>query len=139
MEIMLSEDLAGCRVEMWFELSLSTGETGSEVAGYFTDKDLATEKGRGKGFFGADGYVEPVFVLTRDGKTGYLIGKEIRLDDEAKTIESVRERALKKLTAEEIRILGLDKERCGESVKSINTGQKCSCGFEECPHCGDEY
>ncbi|MDD2757981.1 MAG: hypothetical protein PHD72_01220 [Patescibacteria group bacterium] len=107
---LLKEGLAGWRVETWYMLQLSDNEMGNSwnIGGYFSDKDLATAEGRGRAWYGRDGNVVEVSVLTKDGKTGYVLNNTpVELSDQ----EAIRAEAVKKalslLTPEQQRLLGL--------------------------------
>jgi hypothetical protein len=106
---LVGQSLSGYRIELWYVLFLSTGETSGQVAGYFTDRDLATAQGRGQGWYGRDGSVDGVYVLTQDGKTGYLvkIDKPVHLSEQESLANEAKRKALEKLTPEEQRLLGL--------------------------------
>ncbi len=84
MRKLVGQDLVGWRIEIWYELRLSVDERGGgKVGGYFTDKTLALAAGKGEGWYGSDGTVSQVLVLTRDNKTGYLVkGDQISLSDQ---------------------------------------------------------
>lgn len=105
----IGKDLAGWRVETWYEQRLSIDEYGKyEVAGYFTDKDLASASGKGKAWYGSDGTVAEVLVLTKDGTTGYIIkGDKIILSEQDAIRAGAIEKAKSKLTAEEKKLLGI--------------------------------
>jgi hypothetical protein len=47
-----------------------------------------------------------VIILT-DGRAAYFMGEVAAIADEASVLESIRKKALSKLTAEEIQVLGL--------------------------------
>lgn len=107
---LIGEDLQGWRVETWFELRLSTDENGRyEVGGYFKDKDLASATGKGKGWYGDDGKMEEVLVLTNDGAFGFVVGSDrVFLSDQDALKARAVEKARAKLTPEERKLLGLD-------------------------------
>lgn len=110
MRQMTGKDLAGWRVEKWFQLNLSTDDRGGyDVAGYFTDKDLASATGKGKAWYGGDGTVEEVLVLTDDGKSGYIVSANpIALNDQEELRKVAIAKAKGKLTAEDKKLLGLE-------------------------------
>jgi len=107
---MTGKDLAGWRVEIWYELCLAKDERGGyDVAGYFTDKDLASATGRGKAWYGGNGTVEEVLVLTDDGKSGYIVNANpIALSEQEELRKVAIAEAKRKLTAEERRLLGIE-------------------------------
>ncbi len=107
---LVGESLRGWRVETWFELRLSTDERGGfEIGGYFKDKDLASATGKGKGWYGGDGKVEEVLVLTNDGATGFLVrDDQIKLSDQDALKATAVEKAKTKLTPEERKLLGIE-------------------------------
>jgi hypothetical protein len=107
---LIGEDLRNWRVETWFELRLSTDENGGyEVAGYFRDKDLANATGKGKSWYGGDGKVEEVLVLTNDGAFGFVVGDDrIYLSDQNALKATAVEKAKAKLTPEERKLLGIE-------------------------------
>lgn len=107
---LVGQQLGHYSIQLWYELFLPTGETGGKVAGYFTDRDLATAEGRGKGWFGQDGSVREVYVLTKDGKTGYLLNHDqaVVLSNQETLEEEAKRKALEKLSPEERRLLKLE-------------------------------
>ncbi len=111
MEELIGKSLEEYRIETWFELRLATGETGHRVAGYFTDSHLAAASGKGKGWYGSSGSVEKALVLTKDGKTGFLVGHSpvagIKLSDEASLRDAATAHARSKLSEHELVLLGL--------------------------------
>ena len=111
MRDLVGKDLAGWHVEVWFELRLSTNESGGyEVGGYFKDKDLATVTSKGKGWYGGDGEVVEVFVLTLGGLAGFIVKSDppINLSKEDDFRTMVIQRAKDKLTPEERKLLGIE-------------------------------
>ncbi len=112
MQEIIGKDLAGWRIELWYELRLSQDEIGGkyEVAGYFNDKNLASASGKGKAWYGADGYVVEVSALTKDGVSGYLVANnpKITLSDEETIMAEAITKAKGKLTIEERRLLKLE-------------------------------
>lgn len=106
---LIGQDLAGWRVEIWYELRLSFDDVGGyTVAGYFTDKVLAGASGKGQAWYGNDGTVAEVPVLTKDSITGFIVKEEsIKLGEQ----ESIRAKAItkakSKLTPEEQKLLGI--------------------------------
>lgn len=105
---LVGKDLRGWRLERWYEVRLSGNERGTEetIGGYFAERGLATIAGKGKAWFGGDGTVVEVLVLTKDGVTGYLVsGEEVSLN------KSLKDKAIadakKKLTPEERGLLGV--------------------------------
>lgn len=109
MKELIGKDLSGWRLEIWYELRLSYDEYGkSKVNGYFSDKSLATASGKGKGFYGCDGTVADVVILTCDGKTGYMaIDHQILLSDQENARAEAIKAAKAKLTAEQLHLLGV--------------------------------
>lgn len=109
MKEFINKDLAGWRVETWYEQRLSIDEYGKyKVAGYFTDEDLASASGKGKACYGGDGTVDEVLVLTNNGTTGYIIkGEQIMLSEQDAIRTEAIEKAKSKLTAEEKKLLGI--------------------------------
>lgn len=109
MEKLIGKDLVGWQVAIWYELRLSKDEYGKyDVAGYFTDKDLASASGNGKAWYGGNGEVVEVFVLTKDGTTGFIIKTDqIMLSEQEAIRAEAIEKAKKKLTAEEKKLLGI--------------------------------
>lgn len=97
------------RVEIWFELRLSTNEKGEyEDAGYYLDRELAEMHGRGKGWYNSDGKVVEVQVLTSDGKSGYVISmKPVDLTLETKAKKEVMDSIKEKLSPEERKYIGM--------------------------------
>lgn len=99
--------LDGWCIAEWYKLSASTSERGdNRLIGYYTDKHAAIEAGRGKGFY-CDGEVSSVFVLTHDGKTGFLVdAKQASLmTDQDQLHEAAIQRALDKLSPGERELL----------------------------------
>jgi len=72
---LIGQNLTNWRIEKWYELRFSPIGSGrqNEITGYFTDENLASAAGKGKAWFGSDGTVKEVLVLTTDGKTGFII------------------------------------------------------------------
>lgn len=110
MQELLGKDLAGWRLETWYELRLTINELGAyEVGGYFTDKNVAIASGRGKAVFGSDGQIVEAHVLTDDGISGFVVANTmiVRDNQEAKKAEVI-ERAKSKLSPEERKLLGIE-------------------------------
>jgi hypothetical protein len=106
----LRDKLHGMTVYLWYELSGTTGEAGTRRhIGYYADKDVATAAGRRKGWSGSDGVIDPVLVISADGKTGFLVNPEqvALMSDEAEQREAAISRALEKLTPEERALLNI--------------------------------
>lgn len=104
----IGQDLSSWRAERWYELRAMTGETGSKVIGYFTDANLAAASGKGEGWYGSDGMVGEVTVLTQDGVIGFILDKEsITLEEDAARRAVAIQKALDKLTPEERELLGI--------------------------------
>lgn len=87
------------------------GERGlGPLLGYFTDKKVAQQVSKGKGWYGGDGYIsEKMAVNTGNGV--YLIEdpKPIDLNNEfAIKKDQLKASALSKLTPDEIRALGIN-------------------------------
>jgi len=81
------------------------------TVGYTFKYDQAIELAKGKGSWGSDGYVERSTFFKRamnDGTFKYYEFKEIFVKDPISE-KQIKEKALAKLTPEEIKILGLDK------------------------------
>ncbi len=110
MKELIGKDLAGWRVETWYELRLSIDEYGKyNVAGYFTDKDLASASGKGKAWYGSDGTVAEVPVLTKDGMSGFIVKDgQIKLSEQDTIRAEAIKKAKSKLTAEEKKLLGIE-------------------------------
>lgn len=109
MQRFIGKDLAGWRVEIWYEQRLSTDEYGGyKVEGYFTDKDLASASGKGKAWYGSDGTVAEVLVLTKDGTTGRIINVgQVKLSEQDVIRAGAIAKAKSKLTDEERKLLGI--------------------------------
>ncbi len=110
MKDLIGKNLADWRLEIWYELRLSTNERGAyDVAGYFTDKNLANSTGKNQAFYGSDGKVAEVLVLTKDGTTGFIVnGEQIKLREQATIRAEAIARAKSKLTAEDKKLLGIE-------------------------------
>lgn len=110
MKELIGKNLTGWRVETWYELRFSIDEYGKyNVAGYFTDKDLASASGKGKAWYGNDGTVAEVPVLTKNGTTGFIIKTDqIMLSEQESIRAEAIEKAKSKLTAEEKKLLGIE-------------------------------
>ncbi len=104
---LVGADLSNWQVVVWYQLSLPTGEVGSRVEGYFTDKDLATAQSKGAGWYGSNGTVTEVYVLTSDDKNGFVLDSRnfASLSDETTLLAAAIDRARAKLTPEELVLL----------------------------------
>ena len=102
-------DLAGWRVEVWYEVPITTDERGEYyVGGYFTDRQLATAQARVSGGYGSDSKVAEVFVLTGNSRTGYILPTDpVRLSEEHEIRAQAVERARARLTRGDRMLLGL--------------------------------
>ena len=110
----LNQDLAGWKIEQWYELRFSTNETrtNAKIGGYFKYREFALEAGKGKGRYREDGWTEEVWVLTDGQGHGHIVGKqEIDLGNEREIEYEARlqvvEKLKKMLTPEEIKLLNL--------------------------------
>ncbi|OQA03220.1 MAG: hypothetical protein BWY68_00800 [bacterium ADurb.Bin400] len=102
----VGQDLSGWRVERWYQLNAPTGETGSKVIGYFKDENLAIAYGKGKGWFNSNATTCGVFVLTKDGRTGFLLNpSNVCLVDEDDCRARVVGEIKAKLSPEEVALL----------------------------------
>ena len=74
---LLGRDLAGWRLEEWTQLWIVPGKLARrEVIGYFTDNTLANLAGKGAGNYRSDAHPSRVVVLTKDGRTGFLLNTD---------------------------------------------------------------
>jgi hypothetical protein len=75
-EQLLSRDLAGYRIERWCALFHWWEELGrghdSSVIGYFSSEEAANNH-PDKPRHGSKAYTQPAYVLTTDGKEGFLL------------------------------------------------------------------
>ena len=118
MKNLVGQDLNGWRVEIWWELRLTTDEYGIhyQIDGYFSNKDVATAEGVGKSWYGGDGTAHEVFVITKDGNNGYVVSSVatksektmVSKEDEERRKQDVITKAKSKLTPEERRLLNLN-------------------------------
>lgn len=104
---LIDQDLAGWKLETWYELRLSVDEYGkTRSGGYFTDKKLALAAGVGKGCWGDDGKVSEVIVLTKNGQDAFRInGSPVTLSDEVVIRAELVAKALEKLSDAEMALL----------------------------------
>ena len=67
-------DISKARIVEWFEVTASDNEYGThpQTVGFYDDRVVAEAAKKGKGFYGADGDVHSVVVLT-DGEHSYVI------------------------------------------------------------------
>lgn len=86
------------------------GERGlGPLLGYFSDKKVAQQVAKGKGWYGGDGYIDQKMALDT-GNGVYLIADEnpIDLDNEfSMRKDELKASALSKLTPDELRALGV--------------------------------
>lgn len=82
-----------------------------EVLGYFTDKCIASEYGKGKGAWGGNCDIaekQAIEITTTSGKAFYLLGKQIDPDLKSKKAdEELKQKTLASLTEDQKRVLGL--------------------------------
>ncbi|OGI25154.1 MAG: hypothetical protein A3J76_03035 [Candidatus Moranbacteria bacterium RBG_13_45_13] len=98
------KDLGGWRVDIWYSIKPKGG-----TDSYFKAPDITAARVKGKIWYGDDGEVEEVAVLTKDGKTGYIvIAKIISLVEDDTIRDKARARAKAKLSPEERRLLKID-------------------------------
>jgi len=105
------KDVKDWRAEVWYQVRTDVNETGAKVhpIGLFKNKQVADVFAIGKGWYGGNGAVFEVDVLTNDGRTGHIVklGELLPLSDEDAETKSLREIALGKLSAPERKLLGL--------------------------------
>ena len=90
------------------ELDQTEGRGGSRKLGYFYSKEDAELAAEGKGVMGSRGRVTAQSYLTLDGVNGYPVDPKSKVDLQTLTESgTVRTRALKKLTVQERKSLGL--------------------------------
>lgn len=85
------------------ELDKTEGKGGRRSLGLFLHRPDAELAAKGRGVWGHDGTVSPAWLVTEDGKTGYLIGmsKPEIVAAAATYGEAVRNRVRAMLTEEE--------------------------------------
>jgi len=106
-------DLAGWHIEEWFEVwgSNSEYENRTRVVGYFKDEQIAHLKKRGQGFWGSNGEVDNVLVLTKDGRIGFVLktpSVTVYLKKEKIIQANATKKAKEKLSVEERMLLGIE-------------------------------
>jgi hypothetical protein len=90
------------------EIDQTEGRGGSRKLGHFYSKEDAELAADGKGVMGSRGRVVAQSYLTLDGITGYPVDPKSKVNLQTLTkAGTVRTRALKKLTVEERKALGL--------------------------------
>jgi hypothetical protein len=73
-------DLSGWKVEIWYEVKVhweNRNHSGTRLD-YFSDLTIAQIAGTMAGKDSKDVEPKEIFVLTRDGKTGYLLSGELK-------------------------------------------------------------
>lgn len=112
----IGEELVGWRREKAWELSLSDNEYSSHVEGYYHDRSVAVASGQGRGWYGGNGTVKEVDVIT-NGIYFYPVEPDASLfkDSDAILRAKLKEELLIKLQKqfkpEELEILGIVNEK----------------------------
>ena len=112
MEMPIGVDLAGWKVQTWYELLLKSGGDGGgqKSGGFFEDNVLALAVGQDKGEWTTGGITREVMVLTKDDCTGFIVGAgNVQLEDEAALRVVAVEKAKSQLTEADRALLKLDK------------------------------
>lgn len=103
---MITIDLSTYRIEEWHRVIVETDDKGSEKCiGCYANRDVAVSVGRGKGYYGRDGRVSPVQVLTQNGFEGFLLPVDLTVALDVR--EQRRHNAVAKLTLDDQYALGL--------------------------------
>lgn len=82
-----------------FQATVSVDERSSQHFGYFTDKDVATQAVKGKGWWGSDGHVSPTEIDIKVFET--------REEFDGVTLEDEKAAALAKLSDHDKKVLGI--------------------------------
>ena len=110
MEELIGKNLAGWRVEVWTELSNIRENGENKPSMYFTnaERDLLSVIMKGAGP-GCDASPAEVYVLTKDGKTGFIIkSRQVELVDPEIARTIAMEKIAGKLSDAEKRILSIE-------------------------------
>lgn len=104
---LLNKDLKGWKILMIFEIQRASGGENPKTEGYFANKNLAQVVAQKTGVMKGKGTINEIYVLTQDGKTGYIISDHIDFSDEKEIEDKERNDALNLLTPEQRRLIGI--------------------------------
>lgn len=112
MKDLVGQDLTEWKIEVWHELRIAVQDQDGpwvHTEGYFSNPDIASTVVISKGWRERNPKIREVLVLTRDGRTGYIISdksvNKVEADNNVLRQEAI-DKVKKKLTLEELELLG---------------------------------
>ena len=76
------EDLTGYRIEIWYQVSWPNLNLNATPHSQPPEKDYYTNETQAQKGAGEMGYVKSILVATKNGKDGFVVGRNVKLSSD---------------------------------------------------------